>query len=210
MKDRLLLIAFLAILVVFSLLVGRKYLLLNQPETPPSQIQQPQEPAHLREVTIYFGSPDGNYLASEVHEIEDCLVEDDCLRNTLQVLIDGPIGDLVAVVPANTVLRSLALDGDLLTIDLSRELIAGHPGGSLSELLTVYALADTMAVNFPYVRQVRILVEGEPVETIKGHVDLRNPVKADFRYTRTAEDNLQLPVRLPEAEGAPESSAPPR
>jgi hypothetical protein len=47
-------------------------------------------------------------------------------------------------------------------------------------LLTVYALADTVAVNFPHLRQLRILIEGGAVETLKGHVDLRQPLAPDF------------------------------
>ncbi len=65
---------------------------------------------------------------------------------------------------------------------------AAHPGGSISELFTVYGLANTLAVNFPHVRQVRILIEGEAVESLKGHVGLRDAVKADFRYSRPAEE----------------------
>jgi hypothetical protein len=37
---------------------------------------------------------------------------------------------------------------------------------------------------------VRILVEGQVVETLKGHVDLSRPVVADFRYvSRSRSDN---------------------
>jgi hypothetical protein len=51
-------------------------------------------------------------------------------------------------------------------------------------LLTVYGVANTLAVNFPHLRQVRFLVAGQDVETLRGHVDLRAPVPADFRYGR--------------------------
>jgi len=63
-------------------------------------------------------------------------------------------------------------------------------------LLTVYALANTVAVNFPHLRQLRILVEGAAVETLKGHVDLRQPLVPDFSLVLTP------------AAGAP-SAAPP-
>jgi hypothetical protein len=41
-------------------------------------------------------------------------------------------------------------------------------------------LADTLAVNFPHLRQVLIKVEGASVTTLKGHVDLRQPIIPDF------------------------------
>jgi hypothetical protein len=68
--------------------------------------------------------------------------------------------------------------------DFSRELASHHPGGSLTELMTVYALADTMAANFPHLRQLTILLEGKAVETLKGHLALGQPIVADFQYSR--------------------------
>jgi hypothetical protein len=50
--------------------------------------------------------------------------------------------------------------------------------------LTAYGLANTLVVNFPHIRQVRLLVEGRPLETLKGHVDLREPLPADFSLAR--------------------------
>jgi len=195
MGSRLLLIAFLLILGVFGGLVARKYL-VRTPDQAVTTPSQPERPAVLREVMLYFSTPDGRRLEAENREIEDCLDDTDCLRAILQALINGPVGDLVPVIPSRTQVRSVVVSDDLVTLDLSREFLSAHPGGSQSELLTVYALADTLAVNFPYVRQVRFLVEGEAIETIKGHVDLRAPVVADFRYARPDERLPELPMEL--------------
>ena len=46
--------------------------------------------------------------------------------------------------------------------------------------MTIYGLADTLAVNFPHLRQMRVLVDGAPIATLKGHVDLRQPIHPDF------------------------------
>jgi len=196
-RDRLVLLAFLAILLVFGLLIGRKY--LSTPSTAPDETVVQPQPKQLREVVLYFGSPDGSFLQAETREIEDCLEETDCLRATVQALVDGPVRDLVAVLPAHAQVRGVTLGDGTATVDFSREVVSGHPGGSLPELLTIYSLADSIAENFPHLRQVRVLVEGEPVETLKGHVDLREPVKADFSFTHPPEGS-------PQAEGA--SAAP--
>ena len=82
---------------------------------------------------------------------------------------------LTPIFSTHTVLRGVKEDGSTALVDFSKDLIAGHPGGSVAELLTVYGLADTLAENFPHIRQVRILIDGEPVETIKGHIYLRQP-----------------------------------
>jgi len=195
MGQRVVLIAFLLVLGVFGGLLARKYFI----STPARQIKTvapSAQPAVLREVLLYFGTSDGVRLEAEAREIEDCLTDEDCLTATLRALLDGPLGDLVPVVPAHTLVRSVQVDDDLVRLDLSREFIAAHPGGSHAELLTVYAIADTLAVNFPYVRQVLFLVEGESVDSFKGHVDLRNPVTVDFQYVRPDEPLPELPPEL--------------
>ena len=178
LDRRLVLGAFLVVLLLFGVKVARKY---QQTVTPPEMpVQEVVEPRQLREVILYFGAEDGAHLVAEGREIEDCLVEEDCLRETVQALLDGPVGDLTPILPSHAVLNSLTVSGSLVQLDFGPGLISGHPGGTQSELLTVYGLADTLAANFPHLRQVQILVEGAPVDTLKGHVDLRQPVTADF------------------------------
>lgn len=195
MGQRLLLIAFLLILGVFGGLVVRKYL-VKTPEQVPQPIVVTEQPAVLRDVLLYFATPDGSRLAAEGREIEDCLTDEDCILAILGALIDGPVGELGQVVPSHTRVLSAEVSDDLVTLDLSREFVLAHPGGSHAELLTVYAIVDTLSVNFPYLRQVSFLVEGKPLQTIKGHVDLRAPIAADFRYARPDERLPELPSAL--------------
>lgn len=193
-QNKLLWISFLLIFGVFSGILVRKYLIATPEVRPVSLAERPVVMTALREIILYFVAADGgSLLEAEGREIEDCLTEEECLQSTLQALINGSVGDLTSVIPAQATLRSVVLDGDLVTVDFSREFVSAHPGGSHAELLTVYAVADTLAVNFPYVRQVRFKVEGKPVDTIKGHVDLRTPVVADFRYTRRGDTLSEIP-----------------
>ncbi len=184
LKQYPILAGFLALLVVFGLLVGRKYLTTDPPHQGPVPVPIQQEPRQLRDVTLYFGATDGTYLAPEGREIEDCLVEDDCIRETVQALVNGPVGNLIPLFPSHSVVRDVSIENGTAVVDFSRETVTGHPGGSMSEILTVYGLANTLAVNFPHLRQVKIIIEGHPVETFKGHIGLIEPVKADFRFSR--------------------------
>jgi len=174
-RDRLVVWAFILVLLVFGGLLLRHFLVVPAPPPAPAEPQR-----QLRTVTLYFAAADGSGLVAEGREITDCLVETDCLLATVRALLAGPIGDLTPVFPLNTIVRGVTIAGSEVQVDFDRTLIDGHPGGSWSELLTVYALADTVAVNFPHLRQVRILVDGAPVETLKGHVDLRQPLAPDF------------------------------
>lgn len=185
-KDRLLLLAFLIVLVAFGVLLARKYM-IPPPQTPPSSTAK--KPAQqLRNVILYFGALDGTHLVAEGREIADCLKDTECIKETVQALVNGPVGDLVPIFPSHVVVRGVTVKGETAVINFNGDLVTGFPGGSSTELLTVYGLTDTLAANFPQIRRVRILVDGKPISTLKGHVDLRQPVQADFDYTRPPEE----------------------
>ena len=181
--------AFLLVLVIFGGLFLRHFLV--KPATPPVPAESQRQ---LRTLTLYFAAADGSGLVAEGRETADCLVEADCLRATVQALLDGPVGDLTPVFPPQTVLRGIAVTGSEVRIDFDHALVDNHPGGSWGELLTIHALADTLAEHFPHLRQVRILVEGVALETLKGHVDLRRPLSPDFSLVVKSADGGVAPV----------------
>ncbi len=149
-----------------------------------------------REVALYFGAVDGVALVAERRVIKGCADHTSCLSATLGALIDGPAGDLVPILPPRTRLLGASEREGVATVDFNNALILQHPGGSVSELLTAYGLINSLAENFPHIRQLRVLVEGEPVETLKGHVDLRQPLTPDFRYARFPDGRLPDPAVL--------------
>jgi len=91
----------------------------------------------------------------------------------------------VTVIPTGTTLRAfyVTAQGDAF-VDLSPEVVSGHPGGSLNELLTVYALVNAVTANLPAAKRVQILVDGKEVDTLAGHVDLRRPLVRDTTLVR--------------------------
>ena len=200
--QRLIVLAFLLVLVVFGSLVARKYLVSTEVRRLP--VPTAPQPQKLREVILYFGAADGTHLVTESREIEDCSDSRDCLKETVQALLNGPLGDLEPLFPAQTQLRDITVQAGTASVDFNHALVANFPGGSMPALLAVYGLANTLATNFPYVRQVRILVDGKPVSTLKGHVDLRRPVPADFSYDKPPLDSAT--GSAPEVDKAPAGS----
>lgn len=154
-------------------------------------------PQLSREVVLYFASVDGQVLVAETRKINECQLDEDCLRDTVQALIAGPESSLVPILPARVELRGVAVAGTLVSVDFSQQLISSHPGGTQSELLTIYGLADTLAVNFPHLRQMQILVDGAPVATLKGHVDLRQPINPDFSLVQEGAAPVGKMTNLP-------------
>jgi hypothetical protein len=92
---------------------------------------------------------------------------------------------LVSAVPPGTSLRAVFVTekGDAY-VDLSRDASAGHPGGSLNELLTVYTIVDALTANLPAVTAVQLLIDGKQVETLAGHVDLRRPLEKNLAWVQ--------------------------
>ena len=89
----------------------------------------------------------------------------------------------MSAVPPGTALRALYLtSGGEAFVDLSREIVTAHPGGSLDELLTVYAIVNALTMNLPAVTSVQVLVDGKEVDTLAGHVDLRRPLAKNVSW----------------------------
>ena len=141
--------------------------------------------AHIA-ATLFFGSPDGLALVPLQREVAlgGSIVEQG-QRILAAQLQEEPPAPYVSVIPAGTTLRAFYVSerGDAF-VDLSPEIVNGHPGGSQHELLTVYALVQAVTANLPAARRVQILVDGMEVDTIAGHVDLRRPLAPDPSLVR--------------------------
>lgn len=183
-----------ALVFVVGLVIG--YLKTTE-EPQPEPVAETAVTQRTREVLLYFAAVDGQSLVAETRDINECEQEEDCLSDTVRELIAGPQGALAAVLPKQVELHGVAIVGSQVNVDFSQELITAHPGGTQSELLTIYGLTDTLAVNFPHLRQVKILVDGVPVATLKGHVDLRQPVTPDFSMVEEGSAPVGRLISLP-------------
>jgi spore germination protein GerM len=156
--------------------------------SPPVDVNAPpaSEAAPLAKatVTIYFPSASGAELIGETREIVDTKRPDDRGAQIIAALLAGPTTDaaLPAVPPGTTLRRLWVRDDGNAYADFSDELAAGTTGGSDDEILTVYAIVDSLTSNVPAIRRVAILVAGRERETF-GHLDLRRPLPPDLSLT---------------------------
>jgi hypothetical protein len=171
----------LAVLVLIAISIARMY--GPQDPAPPSEgasnttSTAPRETAHIT-ATLFFGAPDGQTLVPVRRDVAlaPTVVEQGRQILTAQLTAEPPSSS-VSVIPAGTTLRAFYVTerGDAF-VDLSSDVVSGHPGGSLNELLTVYAIVNVVTANLPAARRVQILVDGKEADTIAGHVDLRRPL----------------------------------
>ena len=135
--------------------------------------------------TLYYVSDDGMALTAVQREVPYGATVADQARAIVQAQIDAA-APLVSAVPPETKLRDVFVTerGDAF-VDLSSDVVARHPGGSMDEIFTVYTIVNALTVNLPAVSRVQILVDGKEVDTLAGHVDLRNPLAKSLEWVAT-------------------------
>jgi len=176
-------IAGLCVVLVIGILVGYGISWLSQkPQNIADDVPTVTvEELPGRSVQLYFTASEGTFLVPETTDIPGCDEDRDCIRSLLSGLIKGSELNR-PVLPEETTILNVEIENDLARIDFSRHLVDFHPGGSLTELLSIYSIANSLSENFPYIRQVQLLVEGEVKQTLKGHARIDQPIYADFAF----------------------------
>ena len=153
------------------------------PESPAAAADATAPGANVPRITatLYYGSADGQSLVPirrEVPLAEGVVPQG---REIVAMQLQPAPSPYVSVIPEGTALRAFYVTdrGDAF-VDLSPEVSSGHPGGSSTELLTVYAIVNAVTANLPTIRRVQILIDGREADTLAGHVDLRRPLQQDL------------------------------
>jgi len=128
-----------------------------------------------QKVKLYFSDLNERFLIPEDRYITKRKSPGDNVKELVVALIGGPNTDLVETFPKETDLRKVNVENGIAYIDFGRNLIDLHPGGSASEMMTIYSLTNTITINVPSVKKVKLLVDGSALETIKGHIDTTKP-----------------------------------
>jgi len=97
-------------------------------------------------------------------------------RQAVNELIKGPENsELYPTIPEGTQINEVYIVDNIAYIDLSEEIFKSHPGGSSGELMTVYSIVNTLT-EIPPIVGVQILVEGNEMKSLVGHVDISMPL----------------------------------
>lgn len=152
--------------------------------------QAPRTPVVQEEISLYFSTPDASGLLEEKRSVPRAGDDYTALDQIVKQLARGPEDPgLSPVIPAQTRLLGVRrLDANTLELDFNRELIDYHPGGSTSELLTVHALTNSIAAYMPDFERFVFTLEGQALESLKGHVDLSRAIDLNRNWVRTEAD----------------------
>ncbi len=142
-------------------------------------------PAKTSPIHLYFADRNNNFLTAEQRVILHPDDPADLAHAIVNALIKGPQKSLVKTIPADTRLRALYIIPDgTCYVDLSPAVRENHPGGSKSELLTIYSVVNSLVLNVSEIERVQILIDGNETPTLAGHIDLQLPVKANMLLVR--------------------------
>jgi spore germination protein GerM len=206
--------------LVFMVLAAAIYFpILRQRVRRAAKLQQQSEEQARREltqpITINPGDPRVKtqlFWASDTIDsalvpvtVELPLSNDPVLRSkqVLNTLLAGPVDVELRTLPPDALLLAFYLlpDGTAIA-DFSEALATSIPSGIASEQLAVNSITRTLEANVPQVQRLKILIHGQEVETLAGHLDLTGTFVVN---TKPAQAPSQL---VPTAPGGDKPATP--
>jgi len=137
----------------------------------------PVNPGDPRVKTKLFWASDSDESTLAPVVVELPLSNDPVLRSkqVLNTLLAGPVDTDLRTLPPDAVLLAFYIlpDGTAIA-DFSEAMATSIPSGIVSEQLAVDSMARTLEANVPQIQRLKILIHGQEVETLAGHVDLTN------------------------------------
>jgi spore germination protein GerM len=141
------------------------------------QAAEATTPVRKIKAHLFYVAEDGAGLTSVERDVPYGEGTVDQARAIVTAQLEPVTAPLLSAVPDGTMLRALFVTADgQAYVDLSDQIVNGHPGGSLNELLTVYTVVHALTTNLPAITAVQLLVNGQEIDTLAGHVDLRRPL----------------------------------
>jgi hypothetical protein len=124
-------------------------------------------------------------------------------KQVLNTLLAGPVEAELRTLPPDAVLLAFYLLPDGTGVaDFSEALATSIPSGIASEQLAVDSITRTLEANVPQVQRLRILIHGQEVETLAGHLDLTGTFVVNSKPLQP------LSKPLPAGEGTDKPAAP--
>lgn len=138
-----------------------------------SSSSQSGSKAQLVNIKVYYPDENATGLVAVEKSIKDT---DNKYQAAVEALMAGTEKKgLANVFPKKAKLLQVTVSGKVAKVDFSRELQKNFVGGSTGEEMLVGSVVNTLT-EFPEIQKVQILVDGQEVETLSGHMDLSQPL----------------------------------
>lgn len=133
----------------------------------------------MEQVTLqlFLVDPATQRLTTRIRRIDAPMTLPAQAQLALQALASWRDAELLSPLPPGTAIREVWVSpGGIAYVDFPRTFPASLDQGSQAELYAVYGVVGTLTSSFPNIRAVQFLVDGAPVDTLVGHVDLSAPI----------------------------------
>lgn len=122
---------------------------------------------------IFWGAAAPDRIASVLVELPLSADPVQRAKQVLNELISSPPTPEQRTLPADaTILGFYILPDGTAIADFSDALVTEIPSGIASEETAVDSIAQTLGSNIPSLRRLKILIRGQEMDTLAGHVDL--------------------------------------
>jgi hypothetical protein len=131
--------------------------------------------AILQTLHLYFGDPAGGGLVREDRSAVMPATLAERLTACIHELAQGSrVGNAPVLPPRAGLARAFVDPWGLAYLDFDAAIVAAP--GDREEWLAVASIVRTVCENFPEVREVRFMVDGQVVTSLGGYVDLEEPL----------------------------------
>lgn len=131
-----------------------------------------------REVVLYFSDDQAMYLVGEKRNIEKPTA-----KAIVGELVKGPsvqsegAAKLYATLPQDLEILDVQVKENIAYVDFKGNVGEKIQGGSTAEGMALFSIINTLVLDKKLgIKKVQFLVEGQNVETISGHYDVREPM----------------------------------
>ena len=142
-------------------------------ENQPAKNERTEQAINIK---VYYPDDSGMRLVEVEREI---LIDESTDKYTAAVatLMEEPDEEnLTRIFPKNATIRSITVKDELAIVDFDGRILKSFVGGSTGEEFLIGSIVDTLT-NFPEIKRVKFLVDGNEIETLSGHMDLSTPLE---------------------------------
>ncbi len=185
--SRLFIIWVITLVVIVIALAGtlllisnsKKTVVIDAPPVLPQTANTSDELPPSLQVKLFLFDPSLSELIAVYVELRLYPDLTERLKQIITALVNETRPNYRNPIPAGTKLNEAYIDNQMTAyLDFSHHLADGQIGGTTAEVITVSSILNTVFDAFPdEIRHVQILIDGEEVEKLGGHLDISNPLR---------------------------------
>lgn len=150
----------------------------SEPTEPSTKAEVPPDEKEVEDlrVKVYYPDESGLRLVEVEREIEVARDSDKYAAAVEAMMTPPTESELTEIFPKRAKLLDVEVRDGVATVNFDEGLRKHFAGGSAGETFLIGSVVNALT-NFNEVKEVRILIDGEEIESLAGHMDLSAPLE---------------------------------